>query len=238
MSVTRHLAIGFGVLLLMSGCSQEGAQPRTSTVSQPSVSAMQRAIERTREADGADITVELLTTVDGVDDAITGRGRVALDRELGELQWTSTGGPSVERLTPDGVFVQLDPPDGPWLRAPQGTPTAGTMSPLRGLDEMQDVRVSGTEQLSIGEAERFTGSLPAVAYVEDLGLNPTAAEAVAADEQATIDVTLWVDREGRVRRIMRTLRTSLPIAAATFTDLVDFGVPIEVRTPTDYDTAT
>ena len=238
MMIARRLAIGLSALLLMSGCSAGGDQPPPSTTSQASVSTLQGAIDQTRAAESADVTVELLTTVDGVDDAISGQGVVSFDRDLGEMRWTSTAGPSVERRTADGVFVQFDAPDGSWVRAPRGTPTSGTMTPLRGLDDLQDVRASGTEPLSIGDTTRFTGTLPAVPYVADMGLNPIAAEAVAADEHAGIDVTVWVDREGRVRRIMRTLRTSLPIAAATFTDLVEFGVPIEVRTPTDYDTAT
>lgn len=238
MRLTGRFATGIVTALLVSGCTA-AADPASSptAVDAPGVT-LTRALEATRDADSAEITVELLTTVDDVDDAISGQGTVALTGMSGQMQWTSSAGVSIERRTSDGVFVQLDPPAGSWRRAPAGTPTSGTMDPLRGLDELTDVQRSGIEQLSTGEAERFIGSLPADPYVDAMGLNPTAAEAVAADEQASIDVTVWVDRDGRVRRVMRTLRTSLSIAAATFTDLVEFGAAIDVRTPRNYETAT
>ena len=238
MRTLGRLTTSLGALLLLSGCAATGDSASTPTTPASAVVTIDRALERTRAAGSAKITVDLLTTVDGVDDAISGQGEVTLDHGLGQMQWTSPAGSSVERRTDDGVFVQVDPPTGSWLLAPAGTPTSGTMDPLRGLDELEDARASGVEQLSIGEAERFTGSLPAVPFVADMGLNPTAADAVAADDRASIDVTIWVDRDGAVRRIMRTLRTSVPVAAATFTDLVEFGALVDVQTPGDYDTAT
>lgn len=236
MRTARRLAPPFVVLLLLSGCASTTSPAPSPTASSASAS-IDRALDRTRAADSARITVELLTTVDGVDDAISGEGDVALDDDLGQMQWMSAAGSSVERRTGDEVFVQLDPPAGSWLLAPGGTPTSGAMAPLRGLDELRDMHASGSEDLAIGRAERFTGWLPVIPFVRDMGLNPTAADAVATDDRASIDVTVWVDRDGTVRRIMRTLRTSQPIAAATFTDLVRFGVAVDVRPPVDYDTA-
>ena len=238
MRTLGRLPTSLAALLLLSGCAVGDDAASSPTTPASAVVTIDRALERTRAAGSVELTVDLLTTVDGVDDAISGQGEVALDGGLGQMQWTSPAGPSVERRTADGVFVQVDPPNGAWLLAPEGTPTSGTMDPLRGLDELEGARNSGVEELSIGEAERFTGSLPAAPYVQSMGLNPTAADAVAADDRASIDVTIWVDGDGMVRRIMRTLRTSVPVAAATFTDLVDFGAVVDVPTPADYDTAT
>lgn len=241
MSRAVGAALGLVAALLIGSCAS-GAQPTvTSTpthATADATSALLRAVERTAALGNATLTVEVLTTVDGLDDALSGQGVVALDGASGEMSWTSGAGDSVERRTPDGVFVQLDPPDGGWLIAPDGTATSGALAPLVGLDELTEVRAEGDETLSIGPTRRFTGSLPADGHEGALGLNPTAAEAVTSDEQSSIDVTVWVDADGHIRRVMRTLRTSVPVSAATFSDLLEFGTPLHVRTPEGYETAT
>ena len=129
--------------------------------------------------------------------------------------------------------MQLDPPDGEWLAIPpdEWTPTATTGNPLRGLGDMTGLTDEGADVIAGVPTIRFTGSLPAAEHGDGMGLNESALRLVAADPAAAIDLTVWVDGQGLITRIMRTLRTSADVAASTVTDLAGFGTSVQIITP-------
>lgn len=242
--MTRLAAVLVGALLI-AGCSSAAPPPPASSPpaqsSQPtqpaqptrSASPLASAISATSAPGTARIEVRILTSVGGLEDELTGTGTTVFGTGDADLAWQAAAGASRELTVDDAAWLQLEPPAGEWLAVPDGTwiPTIAAGRPLRGLTDLRDVRVDGTERLGDAETTRLVGSLPAAGNLGGLGINELAAQAVQDDPGARVDVTLWVDGTGRIVRIARTIASATDVQASSTTELSDFGIAAQIRDP-------
>jgi hypothetical protein len=179
-------------------------------------------------------TIDVANTVGDEDRMFTGSGVVDLGRGWSDLTWTGEG--SVRELvTREGTFLSGDV-DGRWLAFPDGTPTSRIADVFDGLVAVPVWSAAGAEQIGTGSATRFTGVLRD--WSSGLGLNDAEAEALLA-AGATIDISAWVDGQGRLVRILRVLQpvsasaapAQTPIRASTLIDLTDFGIHSPIDSP-------
>lgn len=239
--MTRLGAVLAGALLI-AGCSTAAPRPPASSPpTQPAQSAeptrsatpLASAISATSAPGTARIEVRILTSVGGLEDELTGTGITVFGTGDADLAWQAAAGASRERTVGGAAWLQLDPPAGEWLAVPDGTwiPTIAAGRPLRGLTDLRDVRVDGTERLGDAETTRLVGSLPAAGNLDGLGINELAAQAVQDDPEARVDVTLWVDGTGRIIRITRTIASTTDVQASATTELSDFGIAAQIPDP-------
>lgn len=209
------------------------ASPSPSPSPTPSASVITTAVTATSARGTARLTISVLTTVEGFDDEIEGAGVAALGSGDADLIWSSVVGQTHEIITKDTLYVQLEPPSGPWVAVPveEWTPTAAAGRPLRGLGELEDARIDGTEILDGVETTRYTGSLDLVTQGEGLGLNARALQLAAAQPGARVMATVWIDGQGLIVQVMRTLVGGADVAASTVTRLADFGTAAAIRAP-------
>lgn len=251
---TRGLAVLLLAALtapLVSGCSPQAVPPVSSPTTvrpapasptptptratiepTPSASPLDSALSATTARGTARISVQVLTAADGVEREITGEGLVDLATDQSDIRWQSEAGPSREITTSEGFFVEVQP--GSWLSVEPGrqTPTANAGLPLRGLLALQDPQSAGQDDLDGSAADLVTGYLPAESNASGMGLNDMELAALRDYPQAVVLVTLWIDAQGLIRQVMRTLADAGPIAATTIARLSDFGVPAPVSAPT------
>ena len=142
-------------------------------------------------------------------------------------------GQTHEIITADELFVQLEPPDGPWLQIPadEWTPTASAGRPLRGINELAEARPDGVEVLDGVETTRYVGFLDFANHADGLGLNGQAVELAAAAGSPRIEVTVWIDERGLIVEVMRTLVGGGDVTASTVARLSEFGVYATVTPP-------
>lgn len=206
--------------------------PTTATIEPtPSASPLDSALSATTARGTARISVQILTAADGVDREITGEGLVDLAKDLSDIRWQSAAGPSREITTDEGFFVEVQPDS--WLSVEPGrqTPTSTAGLPLRGLLALEDPQSAGEEDLDGTATDLITGHLHAEGNVAGMGLNDMEMTALKDYPQALVRVTLWVDDQGLIRQVMRTLEGAGPVAATTIARLSEFGVPAPVTAP-------
>ncbi len=206
--------------------------PTSATIEPtPSASPLDSALAATTARGTARMSVQILTAADGVDREITGEGLVDLAKDLSDIRWQSAAGPSREITTEDGFFVEVQPDS--WLSVEPGreTPTSQAGLPLRGLLALEDPRSAGQEDLDGTTADLITGYLPAAGNTAGMGLNDMELRALEDYPRALVSVTVWVDDQGLIRQVMRTLEDAGPVAATTIARLTEFGVPAPVSAP-------
>lgn len=192
------------------------------------------ALEIAQSLGTARATIDVANSVGDEDRMFTGSGVVDLGQGWSDLMWTGDG--SVRELvTREGTFLS-DDADGRWLAFPDGTPTSRIADVFDGLVAVPVWTVAGAEQIGTGSATRYTGVLRE--WSSGLGLNDAETEALLA-AGATIDISAWVDGQGRLVRILRVLRpvsasatpAPIPIRASTLIDLTDFGITSSIDAP-------
>ena len=209
--------------------------PTSSAVSAtPGANPVIDAVTFTQSLGTSRASIDVANTVGGQDRLLGGEGVVDLRNGRSDLMWTGDGSVR-EVVTPDGAFLTGDV-DGRWLAFPDGTPTSRVADVFAGLPAVPEWTADGIEQIGAAAATRYSGVLRD--WTSGMGLNDAeAAAALAAG--ATIDISAWIDEQGRVVRILRVLRpinateesAAIPIAASTLIDLSDFGVSATITTP-------
>jgi len=213
-----------------------------SPVANPVINAM--SISRSLGTAQADIDVA--NSVDGAQRMLTGNGVVDVGRGWSDITWTADG-TARELVTRDGIFLSTD--DEHWLAFPNGTPTSRVADVFAGLPDVPAWVLDGTEQIGTTEqlsTKRYTGTLPAGA--DALGLNDQeTADALAGGSR--VAVTVWIDDQGRIVRILRVLTDPqqgsgnpddaadgaasppLAITATTLINLTNYGLAAPISTP-------
>jgi hypothetical protein len=195
----------------------------------------------------ARIVVDLRSSVGGSERSLTGTGVAALDPGWADMAWTSDGpnppaGTKTREMVNDqGIFVQVDPPDGGWMRIstkdpnPGTTPTSASADPLRNLEVLRGVTGQGPETVDGIPAERFTGWLPVdEAELSAMGLSDEEIGAIGSiPEGSRVDVTLWLDAAGHVIRVDRLMDLGGTTQASAFSSarLVAFSEMIDLLSP-------
>ena len=240
--VATVLAAAIGV----AGCGGGGnssvgrpASPPTSAHGGPAL--LLRALDRTKGAKTARVSITMLGSGSSIDlDGVLG---MATPRAEMTMRSGATGRQAIEDVRViDGTVYELAGED--WTVSPRGiTPAINTLDPsvylayLQGIGD--DVEKSGSDMLRGSATTRYTATV-------DL---PTALRRVATtlpahlDLQKAVDtlgairipVAVWLDGEGRVRKVELTMATtrgqhdSLKLTM----ELYDFGVAVNVQVPPD-----
>ncbi len=217
-----------------SSSSVAPALPSASLSMTPSATPLITAVSATNARGTARLTISVLSTVQGFSDEIEGEGLAILGSGDADIIWSSVVGQTHEIITANELFVQLEPPSGPWLSIPadEWTPTASAGRPLRGISEITDARLDGDEVLDGVATTRYVGSLDFADHADGLGLNGQALQLAEAAGSTRIEVTVWIDERGLIVQVMRTLIGGGDVSASTVTRLSEFGISAIVTPPT------
>jgi len=241
--VTRRLAAATaGVALvaaLLAACGGSGSSADAAEV-------VRAAPEKTAAAGSAKVAMSVTfgggtLTGEGAIDLRNGVGALSVD--LGSLGGSLASGTVEAVLSPEGIYVKLPagivPASRPWIKvdlsalASQAGVNVGSLGQLQSADPSQaiqllegavsDMRRVGEESVRGAKTTRYRGTLD---------LNRAAAEApgvssaVSALGTATVPTDVWIDSEGRVRKM------TLAIEAGTAQfEMYDFGTAVDLRPP-------
>jgi len=116
-----------------------------------------------------------------------------------------------------------------WDEVPGGlvTPTAELANPLRDLTKATGVILEGTEVINGQNLRRYAMQLPAVA----VGFGLTDADRTSLATVLSVSALVWVDDQGRITRILRTLNTQAGAVATTDAQFSAFSESVTIRAP-------
>ncbi|MFM8350315.1 MAG: hypothetical protein ACKN9D_04530, partial [Actinomycetales bacterium] len=109
------------------------------------------------------------------------------------------------------------------------TPTAELAEPLRDLVKATGVTLEGSEILDGQELRRYAMQLPTDAR----GFGFTDTERAGLTPPLSVTALVWVDDQGRINRVLRTLSTPVGAVATTDARLSAFSDPVTIRSPLD-----
>jgi hypothetical protein len=207
----------------------------------PSANDFVSAIMFTKIAGSADLAVEAVTSVGGIDRRLEGDGSGAVGSGFADMTWVSDSGSERELVNDEGIFLQTDGPAGRWTKLADGeiTPTTGFADPIRGLGAMSDVTEEGAETIDDVAATRYSGTLPVdVDALRAMGLSEEEVASLGDSwVGAVIVATVWLDATNRVIRVERALdlgeASPVRVTAFTATDISDYGKSIILKSPPD-----
>ena len=238
-------------LVLVAGCS--GGSGAAAVVPPPNpADAIRQAFVTTRDAGTARVALASRTsaagqpldvTGDGVLQLATGAADLGIDLPSlgGRVRVLSTGG-TVYAALPPGITSFLGG-GKPWVAVDLAR-LSGASGPLAGLggglttDPAQqlaylqgvrdDARVVGPEPVDGVATTHYAGTidLDRVPAASDPAARPALDRLEAQLGSSTLPVEVWVDEQGRLRRVLQTVRTTT--TTVTFSD---YGVPAPVDPP-------
>lgn len=242
----KRLPLIVVVCLALAGCGgATDAEPTatpTPTTSAPTPPAegqidVPAAIATTRAADTAGIDILILTTLGDQEAALSGTGSVEFTTGFADITWSDDSGVVVERKTADGLFVHIDPPDGPWYELAEGddTPTTFSLEPLADLEDVQRIVNEGPEQLGDRMTTRFVGIAPPAGCLDGAGFSDEDRAQIEAASTIVCRVSIWVDDADRIVRIDRLFSAEvtpeLRASSLRSTTLRNFGDAVLITTP-------
>lgn len=201
------------------------------------------SVERTASAGSAEVDILILTSLGEQEAALSGMGAVEFATGYAEITWSDDSGQVVERRTADGLFVHIDPPDGPWyeLAEDETTPTTFSLEPLADLTDVQGAVNEGQETLDGQVATRLVGSAPVAGCLNSAGFGDEDRMLIEQTQDLMCRVSVWVDDSGYIIRIDRLLAADIAdgVRASSMrsTTLSGFGEPVLIKTPTQVEPA-
>ncbi len=189
---------------------------------------------------------------DGIVDLTNGRGAVTLD--LGGLGGSLVNGPVETVLAPEGLFVKLPPSllagSKPWVKIDLSTVAGaagvnlGSAGQLQSVDPNQvlqflegaadSMKKVGEERVRDTETTHYRGTLDLnkAAAVAPPELQEPIRQAITGLGTATMPANVWIDDQGRMRRLrLQTGGGGNDPAGTLEIELYDFGAPADVRVP-------
>lgn len=238
-------AIVLALLAFVAACSTDSNGPAEGAGEVEEVQEVQTAVEvslpealdATRDRGTATMEVLVLTTLGELEAAVEGAGVIDFATGTAEVAWSDEFGDVIERKTPDGLFAQLDSPDGPWFQfdSQNATPTSFALAPLTDLDSVSGISNEGLERVDGIDAVRLVGTIPAEDCLNGAGFSPE--DELEFGDDVVCAVSVWVDEEGFIVRIDRTFgattSTGTEARSVRSTTFTDFGAVVTVPTPTD-----
>jgi hypothetical protein len=240
--------------LVLTGCSSETGG---------ATEIVRNAPDKTAAAGSARVAIDVSFTSRAIPSTVTGEGIFDLEDKRGSLTLdvgalgANLGTSTVETfLSSDGIFVRLPPtllPGGkPWLKldlatlATQAGISLGSLGPLQSADPAQalqflkgavdDMDKVGEERVRGADTEHYRGTLDlerASASVPEQN-RPPLNEAIASLGTSRIPADIWIDDEGRMRKMRMSLDPDgdgpTPPGDIQF-EMFDFGVEADVQPP-------
>lgn len=217
--------------------SLTGVEPSAETVD------LATAIEKTAANRSAGIDILILTTLGDQEAALTGSGAVEFQTGFADITWSDDAGQVVERRTADGLFVHIDPPEGPWYELAEGdtTPTTFSLEPLADLTDVQGVVNEGAETLDNQQTTRLVGTAPVASCLAGAGFSDEDRGQIEQAEDLVCRVSVWVNDDGYIIRIDRLFAANIAdgtrASSLRSTTLRDFGTTAPITTPTQVEPA-
>jgi len=236
-------------LLVLVACSSPASVDPSDEASLPSVEPsaesvdLATAIQRTAATRAAGIDILILTTLGDQEAALTGTGSVEFQTGFADITWSDDSGQVVERRTADGLFVHIDPPDGPWYELAEGdtTPTTFSLEPLADLTDVQGVVNEGAESLDNQQTTRLVGTAPVGSCLAGAGFSDEDRVQIEQAADLVCRVSIWVNEDGFVVRIDRLFAANIAdgtrASSLRSTTLRDFGTLATFTTPTQVEPA-
>ena len=254
MRPSRFASTALGALAsaaLLAGCgsssdSSSSAAPATTPVAVAPAAAVRDAQAKTATGSSK---IDLTTAADvaGTQQSVKGTGAFDYAAKKGTftLELGAMGGGALQERIVDGVLY-LSPPGQATtfyslpLKDLAGTPLAGTADPSSALATLDgvtdDVREVGKEQVRDAETTHYTATVD-VAKLAAAG-GSASSKALTDSGVATVPVEVWVDAEGRARRVVSKVSipasaktNNMPVDTTTTIELYDFGTPVSVTAP-------
>ncbi|MBU6279675.1 MAG: hypothetical protein KGN78_10560 [Actinomycetales bacterium] len=162
--------------------------------------------------------------------ALRGQGAVDMIQGTSDMTWSDDVDPQWqvrEIVLQDAAYFSSD--GSTWDEVPGGliTPTAELADPLRDLTKATGVILEGTEVINGQNLRRYAMQLPAVA----VGFGLTDADRTSLANVLSVSALVWVDEQGRITRILRTLNTQAGAVATTDAQFSAFSEPVTIRSP-------
>lgn len=248
-------------VLGLTACGQgDGAGPTGGAGSPEAVAAVRSAASVTVAA-GTSRTKTTMTMQSGDRTVVlTGEGLFDYRNRMGTVSLqvpenTETTGPLQEIVTPEALYMKNASPEVPpdkWVRvdiqglADGNLVSGGSTDPttsfeiLRGVND--DVEYLGTKDFGGTQVRHYKGTLD-LKKAHDAtpeNLRAPLAAALKSFSSATIPFEVYLDAEGRLRRVQEEFnlaseaggkagtQTAKVVSAA---ELYDFGVPVDIRPP-------
>lgn len=246
--------------LLLPATAACGSSPG-EVVTESAFEIVRRAGTKTTEAG----TARLSLAVEGPQFSMTGGGAAALQGVKGTLEMTiEAGGQRVEmetRMLDDVIYLKMPgvPGGKPWLKldlaqlSQMSTVDIQALSQIRQNDPKQalayfegtsdDVRADGEETLRGAKTTRYQATFDLTKARDaqaDADAKAAIDQLIAKMGVSTMPVTVWIDEEGRMRKMTYDIDLSkVPEAAAqgatgtmtTTFEIYDFGVRVDVTPP-------
>jgi hypothetical protein len=240
--------IALALIAFVAACSSESndsAQSPEATETTETTEATEAtgevslpaALDATIARGAATMEVLVLTALGDLEAAVEGIGVIDFTTGSAEVAWSDEFGDVIERKTADGLFAQLDPPDGSWFQfnSQNATPTSFALAPLTGLDSVSDISNEGPDRVDGIETVRLVGTTQADDCLSGAGFSPE--DELEFGDDVVCAVSVWVDEEGLIVRIDRTFSATTSAGAEArsvrSTTFTDFGSIVTITTPTD-----
>jgi hypothetical protein len=239
------IPITFAILLLSAcGSSETSSTPTgdgagTSESEQAEVSGtpLDDFLAATTDRGTAEVSILILTTLGTEEAAVEGTGAIDFAQPATNITWSDELGDVNERRTPDGLFVQLDLPDGPWyqLETNDATPTSYSLDPLSGLASVTNATNEGSEVIDGIQTTRYVGTTDPADCIAGAGFNDEDQVQLEGSEGILCRVSMWVDEDNRIVRIDRLFTAEIDngVTASSLrsTTLSNFGAAVSIETP-------
>lgn len=205
----------------------------------PTASDFVSTVTLTRDLGTADLDIDVETKVGGTSRRMSGVGTAGLHAGVGDITWTDVQGTTRELGTFLAIYVQADPPDGPWYRLDDGQPTtrSGFADPLSGLGSLEGVTATRADSAATGAQTVYSGTLPVdPVRLRELGFSDEEIAGLGESWQnERIDVSVRVDGLGRIVRVDRAVDITgddgLEHSVSVTTRLSDFSGGLDLTAP-------
>ena len=203
------------------------------------------AAQATRGAGTARVTSTMTVDAgDGASQSVRADGVVDFAGDDAALRVSSSifgGGSDLQILLVDSAsYVQVPMFGEKWISVPLDDLNVELPDPSKGLNmltELTDLTEVGEEPIDGTETTKYTGTVD----VEDaVGMSLPADLAQSTKKElekasGTVDVSVWVDGDGRVVRLDQRgtvdVGTGAPLSTTSSTTLTDFGVATDIAAP-------
>lgn len=209
----------------------QSGPPAPSIAPTPQANPITSAVEATVARGTARLAIDaLLADPAPTGRALRGQGVIDMIQGTSDLTWSDDVDPQWqvrEIILKDAAYFSSD--GLAWDEVPTGviTPTAELANPLRDLANATGVTLEGTEVLQGQELRRYAVQLP----LEAVGFGFTEPERSDLEPILTVTALVWVDEQGRISRVLRTLTTQAGAVATTDSRLSEFSEPVTIRSP-------
>ncbi|MEG3632012.1 hypothetical protein [Streptomyces poriticola] len=244
-----------------SGCSGTGAAAQGARGQDP-VDVLHRAADRLVAAGSSKARTSMEMASGGTRVTIRGEGVYDFRERRGRLKvllpedpaGKETRRPITELLAPGALFMKnrgAGVPEDKWVRVDTATlsdgnlVTGGATDPLAAAEVLRGARtatyVGRTELAGTGVRHyRGTADLARAAKAASAGNRRPLAAAAKGFASAAVPFDVYVDDEGRIRKIRHRFSfvnsdAEGTVAVASTTLLFDFGAPVTVRLPAEDD---